>query len=83
LGGIVHTAKWSPDKKEGLFVVLETGAKAFVVTAWFDKMHEKAVLELPKGRTVRVQGKVGDVGVDKKRGEVFVSLDECMLVEGQ
>jgi hypothetical protein len=83
LRGIVHTAKWSPDKEEGLFVVLETGTRGFVVTAWFDKKHEKAVLGLPKGRSVHVQGKVGDVAVDKKRGEVFVSLDECMLVKGQ
>jgi hypothetical protein len=83
LGGTVSAANWSPDKNEGLFVVLKTGTKGFVVTAWFDKEHEKAVLELQKGRTVRVQGKVGDVGLIKKSGEIFVSLDECVFVKAR
>ena len=61
--------------------LLNCAAMSIVVTAWFDKKHEKAVLGLPKGRSVHVQGKVGDVGVDKNRGEVFLSLDECMLVK--
>jgi hypothetical protein len=53
-----------------------------VVTAWFDKRHEKQILGLRKGEIVRVAGKVGDVAVMKNRGEVFVSLDECVTIEG-
>ena len=83
LSGTVHTAKWSPNKEEGLFVVLETGTKEFVVTAWFDKKHEKEVLGFQKGQVLRVRGKIGDVTIIKKRGEVFVSLDECVRVGEQ
>jgi hypothetical protein len=78
--GVVSRTGWSQDKKAGLFIKLGTARPALVITAWFDMKHEKAVLFLPKGLTVRVEGKVGDVGVNKERGEVFVSLDECLLV---
>jgi hypothetical protein len=82
LSGVVYAAEWSPNKEEGLFVILETGINQFVVTAWFDKRHEKQILGLRKGEIVRVAGKVGDVAVMKNRGEVFVSLDECVTIEG-
>jgi hypothetical protein len=79
--GKVHAAEWSPSKEEGLFIVLDTGKKEFVVTAWFDKSHERDVLALQKTQTIRVIGYVGKVSVIKDRGEVSVALDDCIILE--
>ena len=81
--GIVRATKWSPDKEEGLFVVLETSVKTNVVTGWFDKKDQKAVLALRDGQRAVIRGKIGDVVVIKEREEVVVTLEKCVIVRNK
>lgn len=65
---------------DGPFGVLQTPVKEFLLTPWFDRSLEKTVLNLVKGQTISVRGKNPHFTVDKGSGEVWLRLDDCVIV---
>jgi hypothetical protein len=83
LAGTVHEASWYPDKKEGLFVILNTKTDRVIIVAEFDRKHSAKVLALKIGQAVTVGGKMkmSRGGIDDLHREVYIRVDPAFIVD--